>query len=241
MRYNLRDTTFVIPFFYDSPERLENLNCILKFLTENFDADIIVSEVGETTKRREFFACEYFHIFENRDDGVFHRTQVINDGIKDATTKYVGIYDTDVVFLPELIYEAVELLREGAMLSYPHSGKLVDIKRSYINDGIVIEHDSSAVESVGGACFLNREGYIKCGMEQEGIVSWGPEDSLRYHIIKTLGHPIGRVKGTCWHIAHPPSSNSGVNKFTVENNLFYERIKKMSKEELLIHIKSLNT
>ena len=179
-KIRLSDTTFIIPFFYDHKERLENLNCILKFLTDNFETNIIISESGEVSRKREFYSgFEYLHIFEDRNDGVFHRTKVINNGIKEAETPYIAVYDSDVIFEPKNILKAVECLMDGATLAYPYSGNFIDVNRSYIQDGIIVERESFTMDSYGGAFFVNREDYWKCGLDYEEFVAWCPDDIER--------------------------------------------------------------
>lgn len=236
-KYDLSDVTIIIPYMIDSKDRLQNLNCILKYLNENFDTNIMLVESGDKTWFFKLLPCGARYFFTPAENGVFHRTQQINLGIKNCKTPYIAIWDADCV-LPTLnVFRASELLRRGNTLVYPYSGAFKDIDRSYIKTGEVIESESYANNSVGGVCFLNRKDYIECGMEREEMKSWCPDDITRYLIVKTLGYKIERVEGTCWHIKHSLSANSGVNKFTEENNKFYEMIRKMSKEQLINYIK----
>ncbi len=102
MKHDLSQITFVIPFFYDSPERLENLNCILKFLRTNFETNVIIVESGSIKVEDMPNGWIYTTIgtkklFTKVDDGIFYRTKQINIGIKAAKTPFVAIYDTDVI------------------------------------------------------------------------------------------------------------------------------------------------
>jgi hypothetical protein len=229
---NLSDVTFIIPYFRDSQEREENLICILNFLESNFNTNITLINCGPTL----FPTWKKRYLFEPVNDGVFHRTKVLNRGIKDAQTPYIAIYDTDVIFDIYNILKAVIALRMGATLTYPYSGEFIDIKRSYIQDGVIIERESFATGSVGGACFINREDYWRCGLENENYLSHCPDDVDRYYRIKTLGYKVERIPGKCWHISHPPSANSGVNKFTEANTAEWLKIKEMNKEQLTEYI-----
>lgn len=246
MKTDLRDVTFIIPFYKDSKERLENLKCVIEYIYKDFNTNV---EVVDSSKQRAYIYPDFPDDCYNENclltwnddlvsaaNEIFHRTKVINHGIKHADTPYIAIYDTDVIFKPEQIIEAVEKLRAGATLVYPYSGDFVDINRSYIQDGVVIERESFTKESVGGACFLNREDYFKCGLENCNYKSWCPDDVDRYHRVKTLGYKIERVEGKCWHINHPASPNSGVNKFTQANNAEWIKIKEMNKEQLTEYI-----
>lgn len=240
MRRSLIDTTFVIPFFYDSPERLENLNCILKFLYNNFEAHILVIETGEISHSKDFVLFKELHcVYKQDKSGVFHRTKVINDGIKAAMTPYVAVWDTDVIIAPENVLKAVELLRFGASLVYPYTGCFMDIRRTYISTGdIKLSSESYVRDSVGGAFLVNKRDYMNAGLENENIVSWGPEDAERYIRMKILGYTIERSGGICYHIEHPSSPNSGPNFHTTSNNLEYLKVKDMTQDELFKYIKT---
>lgn len=238
-KIDLNDVTFVIPFYKDSEERLENLKCILKYINDNFETNISISEVGESSVWAELDVSGC-HTFEFRTDGLFHRTKVINDGIKHPSvrTPYIAIYDTDVIFNPKAIEIAANYLRLGFHFSYPYTGEFVDIERSYILDGVIREKESLTKDSCGGAVFINREAYWMAGLENENIVSWGPEDICRKYRMLALGYKMGRSSGSCYHIKHPPSPNSGPNKYTSKNNEEYLKISNMSKDELQKYIKT---
>lgn len=237
-RIDLNDVAFIIPFYKDSEERLENLKCILKYITDNFDTDISISEVGERT---EYFdlGISCYHTVSFRTDGLFHRTKVINDGIKHSgRSPYIAIYDTDVIFDPQDILYAVKALRAGCEFAYPYAGDFVNIERSYISDGVIKEKESLTKDSCGGAVFINREAYWKAGLENEHLISWAPEDVERKARMLKLKYTMARATGKCYHIMHPPSSNSGPNPYTQKNNEEFEKVKNMDKHEIVEYIKT---
>jgi hypothetical protein len=239
-KYDLSDVTVIIPYMIDSKDRLQNLNCILKYLNENFETNIFLVESGDKIWFNKLIPCGARHFFTPAVNGIFHRTQQINLGIKNCNTPYIAIWDADCV-LPTLnIFRASELLRKGITLVYPYSGAFKDIDRSYIKTGVVKESESYAMDSVGGVCFLNRKDYIACGMENEKLISHCPDDISRYIIIKTLGYKIERVEGTCWHIKHSLGLNSIGNQFTEANNAEFNKVRKMSKEQLKSYISTWN-
>ncbi len=213
----------------DSQERYENLCAVYSFLKLKFHARILIVRYAGSGSKVPDGADSLFITGWN---GVFHRTKVINEGIKFASTKYVGVFDTDCVFNVSSIIEAVEFLRGGATLVYPYKSKFITISRDYIKEGVKIEHPSHAIDSVGGAFFVNKADYFKCGLENQNFISWAPEDSERYHRVKTLGYRIERADGDCYHIEHPGSENSGANKHTEHNNNEYMNITSLSKEDL---------
>lgn len=240
VKTDLRDTTFIIPFCIDSQDRIENLIAILKYLHENFDTNFILVENGERTRFFELPNVGAKHVFDPTPNGEFHRTARINVGIRLARTPYISIYDADCIFQEGRIFLAVEALRKGATLSYPYSGDFVDIERSYLSDGIIKKRESLTKDSVGGACFLNREDYIKCGGEREEFQSWCFDDVSRMHIISTLGFTIFRAEGECYHITHWRGENSGPNRFTSQNIIIWNKIKEMNKYSLFNYLQEFN-
>lgn len=237
MRVDLNDVTFVIPFFADSPERVDNLHFVLDFLQADFDTNIILVESDEEPTSDAADTPHVHYIFHKKEGEIFHRTRVINQGLKMAATSIVSIYDTDVIFDPFNIIKAAKAIREGADFAYPYSGRFVDIDRSILEDGLVKERASFATDSVGGAVFMNREAYKKAGLENEHIIGWGPEDRCRYERMRILGYQCFRSPGACHHIEHPRGVNSSaLNPNTDKNTEEMKKVGAMSKEELLKYI-----
>ena len=242
---DLRDVTFIIPFGCDSPERTENLKAILRFLTNNFATNVLVVEdIGMGVSG--FFVLPHSivqHIKINfRNDGVFHRTKVINYGIRMAGTRFICIFDTDCFFELSAMELAVNRLRhENYQMAYPYDGRFVNVDRDlYLINGWKKESESFAVDSVGGAVFIDRIAYVEAGMENENVLSWGPEDSERFSRMKILGYNYTQIKESkCYHITHPVNENSSAaNPYTAENNAEYEKVKSMSKPALEEYIKT---
>lgn len=235
MKHDLKDITFIIPFYLENDERRENLHRIEKFLSGSFDTNFffIQSYRGKQEK------IPMAHFYVHQEGEIFHRTQIINTAIKKANTPFVCIYDTDTIFPIHALLKAAHLLRMGDAMVYPYDGRFIDIERSYLQDGIIKEAVSFATESKGGAVFLNKADYLDAGLENENIIGWGPEDAERYQRMKTLGYSIERVDGKCWHITHPRGINSSpANPNTATNNAEYEKVKAMNKEELQAYIKT---
>lgn len=250
--YDLSDVTFIIPFKWDSKERSENLGCVLDFILRDCFTKIVLvqdfspSENGNVTITTGPIRVYWLGTVDTfRFDspqpihGVFHRTGAINFGISKVETPFFAIYDTDCIFDLEAIYKAVEILRAGASIVYPYDGRFVNIERSYITDGVIIEKQSCATESVGGAVFLRTDAYRAAGCDNEYLMSHCPDDVERRDRMRILGHTIYRVDGKCYHIEHPITLNSRpVNDFTQANLAEYNKVKNMSREELEDYIKT---
>lgn len=242
---NLKDVTFVIPFYPDSNDRMENIKCILSYLCKNFRCRILVVEQNSSPS----FDVMYYKNGVNyqlikaedakKDGFIFHRTRIINEGIKRVSTKYFSIYDTDCIFEPQQIVRAVEMLREGMQVVYPYSGDFVDIEMDFIKTGYIRERESLTKESKGGSVFMNTEDYFKAGLENENLYGWAPEDHCRWIRLYTLGYRIARVDGKCWHIMHERGINSSAqNPYHTKNMEEFEKVKAMEREELEEYIKT---
>lgn len=233
MKLDLRDTTFVIPYHRDSKDREENLQCVLKYMCENFDTKIIVIEEDKKSTHPIGMIAIYKFISQ-KIDGIFYRTKTINAGIKLVATPYFCILDTDVIIPPQQYHSAQAMLIVGSDVVYPYGGHFIDIDRSYIKDGIIKPAVSFAAESVGGAVLMKTAIYWEAGLENENIIGWGFEDAERYARLKTLGYKIDRVAGDCYHITHERGINSSnKNPYDAANGKEYERIKEMSHDELV--------
>lgn len=234
---DLSDVTFVVPYFRDSKEREENLHFVLKWLNSSFDTNILIVESGSLkdalAKHERLPISNYEYKFTAVEDGVFHRTKQINAGIKKATTPYVAIWDTDVFCDDKSVVEAVELLREGVTLAYPYNGTWCDVERLILLNGVIKERESRVLGSFGGACFLNKADYMKCGLENEFLAGgWVHDDVERYERVKKLGYKTARTEGNLYHIMHEPTKASKSNPSDEE----YRKIKEMSREELLDYV-----
>jgi len=116
MKKDLKDCTFIIPIRVESEDRMRNVITVLCYLISNFDTNIIVKEVDETSifkshiedQIKKFcsdISCVKY-IFEQSNDPIFLREKILNEMLCLATTKVVVNYDCDVIFPPEVYEES---------------------------------------------------------------------------------------------------------------------------------------
>jgi predicted glycosyltransferase involved in capsule biosynthesis len=80
---------------------------------------------------------------------------------------------------------------------------------------------------------MNKESFIKAGMENENFISWGPEDSERYNRYNILGLKVQRIQGGIYHMDHFVGENSSpTNKFFKHNEREFLKIATRSKAQL---------
>lgn len=234
----LRDTTFIIPFFFDHQDRRNNLNLNIALLRENFYTHVTIDEFTP----------------ESPIDP-FHRTKMINNVARRSSTPYIVNWDADVIVAPMQILKSIKRLRAGIDMVMPYDWRFARIPlrmdwHSKIGNsmdiGCVSGHRPSFIgfnpgdkESWGGAVFFNKQSFIKGGMENENFISFGPEDSERRERFTKLGFSIERVRGCIYHLNHFKGLNSGKKHcHFAMNSLEYKRVLGMTKDELQAYVDS---
>jgi len=246
---DLKDVTFIIPILIDSEDRINNYNIVIDYLLKNFDTNIIVcesdNESHEDILKRD--GIEYIFV---KNEGLFHRTRLLNIMTKMAKTNIVVNYDIDVVFKPQQYVEARDAIKSGDYdVCYPYGGNFLNIRKYYFSfvkennlDGIDLDQCEMAnPNSLGGALFFNKEKYMEAGLENENFISWGFEDNERVGRLSTLDYRLSRVSGVLYHLEHKRTLNCTPEQPKYDNNMIeYGKIIKMSKEELIKYIKTWN-
>lgn len=188
------------------------------------------------------------YMFALSTDGIFHRTRYLNQMYRAAKTTIIVNYDVDV-FLP---VEQIALARDVIILGgygscIPYEGRAYDVTHDDLKKLIV---DNKALAewgglpmylnySVGGAIFFNKEKYKSVGWENENFTSWGYEDNERVYRMERLGCSFTKIEGPLYHIHHQRTSDSSpANPLLKQNLSEYEKITKMTDDELKAYVAS---
>lgn len=250
MRYKMKDVTILIPVRIDSYFRLENLCSVVKYLTTNYLTNIYVVESAEYNNNilKTILPKQIKYMFKKDNDPVFFRTQIINNVVGEIHTKYVSIWDADVLFPVRQILRAIELLRSDKCdFVYPYDGSFMDttqiVRQIYLEYGDVniLEELSNMMSAPygigmkGGAFIANTQKYKEAGMENLKFYGWGPEDWERYERWKNLNYRIEIVTGKLFHLSHPRDMNGTHNSYQQKIYSFYEKdiTSFSSKEEIV--------
>ena len=246
-KIDLRDTTFAIPTRIDHENRQENLEITYDFLNSIFDTTILVGESGPESVIKNVPVS----LFTKTDDWFIHKTKMLNDLYKMASTPIVCMWDTDLQTPPHQIVQAVERIRAGADAVYPYNSSFYDFNREefiqYFREKRVIElplgNRLSVVEpgkgtllstvSFGGCCFHDFQSFKNCGLENELFKSVGPEDSEKYYRLRGLGKRIERVEGVAYHLGHYRGKNQWQgNEFGGINERMCNEMANMGKHQI---------
>lgn len=234
--------TFVIPIRIDSDERMRNLRYVVDYL-DSLNCKIIVLEAdsGQKIFEGDFESNHLEYHFVRDNNKCFHRTRYINQLLKMTGTKVVSVWDADIIVPKEQIVEAyLNIVENNCLMAYPYNGDFVFMNPSvtdrflernncdYYSD---TKFDYVEKNFCGGAFFVDRENYLRCGGENERFVGWGPEDVERLKRVSILGGNVKWTKsGRAYHLFHPRKRNSK----------FYNKTKKCNAEAELIRVCSMD-
>jgi len=216
MKSDLNDVSFLILIRLDSIQRLENIITVTNMLTKYFDTKIFVFEADSYNNGilKSLLSKKINYQFKEDKDPVLYKTKHINSMIPDITSKYIAIWDADIVVNKNAILEAVSKLRSHkANVAYPYNGKCFntsEILRAFFlkrKDIRLLYRHISKMELlykhplVGGAVLVDKEKYIYAGMENEKHYGWSNDDFDRYYRFERLGFEIYRVNTCLFHLS----------------------------------------
>lgn len=246
-KLDLRDVTFTIPVHFDHQTRKENLDLSLFLLLSDLDTHIMIGEQGGES----FRYTEQWARYMKFDALHFHRTRMLNEMAKAATTRFIVNWDCDVMIPPVQLYMAVNELRAGADMVYPYGGPFARMPRNPYYEILNSARDIGVVRgeafkgreaehfSVGGAVMFDKDSFVDGGMENENMISFGPEDVERYERFSRLGYDIRRARGCLFHLNHFVGDNSSPrNPLFEANQAELEKIRGMSDDELRVYVGS---
>ncbi len=240
-KLDLLDMTFTIPVKFDHKDRKDNLALSLCLLQMSFASNYIVCEQGG----KWFEQFKEYSNYMRSTATVFHRTKMLNEMCRASSTPYIANWDCDVIVPPLQVYLAAMTLRQGADMVYPYGGAFARMPRAQwfpvIEKGLDIGLVGNTVfrgrtveeHSAGGAVFWNKDSFIRAGMENEHMISFGPEDGERLDRAKCLGLNVIRIDGTLFHMNHYVGPDSSPKNPHFHANAQEQRkIHNMSREQL---------
>ena len=238
MENKQEELTVLIPIRIDSVHRMENLLCVVDFLLGNFPFQVMVSEAGayENGILRKMLPGEVSYRFTKDNDPVYYRTMYINDMMKRVRTRYVAVWDADVLVPTRQVLQALEYLQdENCDVVYPYDGTFLDtgltIRKMFMRDRSIdlLERLREWMPSLygnamrGGAFMIKTDKYIAAGVENLNFYGWSPEDSERYERWLNLGYKIKTVNGCMFHLSHPRDINGMHNSMEQQKYTYYEK------------------
>jgi hypothetical protein len=257
--------TFITQFKYDSQDRLKNLLRSVIYLHHNFknNCEIIIIDQDNNNE----YLYELFNSYQVSDlliksfniEGPYHRSKIINEGLKISKNNACLIFDCDILLPKEQIDTAYLLLNNGYDVVYPYSTPQYDVPQEYFESFQTNYNFSEIQKNITARQYgiLNEPYMIKYGNTAFGMMvdksslgnlvyfneefnGWGYEDNEYLFRLDKFGAKITRVWGPVFHVEHSRDLQHQYNHYTNNNCSTYEHIKNMSTEELITYYKKLN-
>lgn len=231
MKYNAKDTTILILYRGDSLQRLENVIAVINNLHSFFDINIYVREADAVCNNilSKMTTDSVMYEYVEDDDPTLYKTWHFNDMLHNVKTKFVGIWDADVIAYNDAIIECIEQLRAGtAKLAIPYNGVCLDtsviIRNIYMktNEMGVLTRQMQKMRRLqnhvltGGAVLMERTTFALLGNENENYYGWGDDDFDRYIRFLNSGYGIFRSSKVLFHLSHIRGQNSSFSSILKE-------------------------
>lgn len=222
-KIDLSQLTFCIPVRIDSDYRLRNLLTMLSFYSRHIRANYIILEADAKQRIKDLPPVKGLcYKFISDTARIFHRTRYINQMLRNTTTPFAAIWDTDAIAPVSQLKQAYAALQKNeSTMIYPYDGRFCQV--DYFHSALFCRNKQIKIltsdymprafiagyYSVGGAFLVNVQAYKSYGWENEHFIGWGPEDVERYHRMEILGERPSRINGMLYHLFHTRGVNSG--------------------------------
>jgi len=209
--------SIVIPFKYDSNNRLENILSLIEYVKKHWVfGQLIVVEMDNKPKLMNILPewCDYIFVKEE-PNSKWSRSKRINIAIPLIKSEITMILDTDVIIDGHTIEFLVDkLIKNEIDAATPfneifHVSRecvLKEIKKNKLNVLSFLNNNKdniSRIFKVNGACFLTKTNIFKHirGMN-ELFIGWGWEDDELISRYIALGYRYVRANTPAVHINH---------------------------------------
>lgn len=158
-----------------------------------------------------------FEGHHEEDEGPFNRSAAINRAATKAGKFDVAIVaDSDSFCGPDQLDAAVALAAESGqmVLAFEWWNALDEQMSDAIMEGFNGHWETGMIASVQGTCSsmlaVPRALWDEVGGFDEGFVGWSAEDVGFWRACEALGGGTQRVRGVCWHLAHPSADRPNI-------------------------------
>lgn len=241
--------SIIIPFKYDSENRLENILELCKYIKKYWLFDeVFVVEMDESPKIINLLPewCKYIFVKEKNNE-TWSRSKRINIAMPMVKSKLTMILDSDVIVDWSYVEYIAEKIKNNELDAATPFDNLYHVSRniiiqemkknkiepvSFLNNN---KKEISRIFKTNGACFITKTDIFKHirGMN-ELFIGWGLEDDELIERYSKLNYRYGRISGPAIHINHErtnnchPDPNNFLGSITEKN-----RIKILDKEQIL--------
>jgi hypothetical protein len=162
------------------------------------------------------------------DSALFSRSQAINDAARQATTDLFLIADTDILYDPRIIREAMHRLNMHAWvipysqvhdISEPCTRRLLGTEPTWPLAMPVVS-SVRTYSPKGGLTLIPRQHFEAVGGLDERFIGWGGEDDAFASSLDTLCGKHDRLQEAIYHLWHPNDKENGNPNYANNFNLF---------------------
>lgn len=229
------DMTPVIPVKYDFPDRVENLLAAIDYIHRVYRIpEVVVSEYSDRPRFADL-VCGMpgvkYCFTQPVSSHAWSRSIPVNIGAKLVNTKYIGIWDADVVVPYASLYNAIMGLKNThACIPYStfvncHRDSLTLVKNRLLTQREMMGTYTTSGQfnldaiSCTAACLVMHTDYFRHirGMS-ELFKGFGWEDTEFAGRLNALGH-VGIVPGNLYHICHARGATGKPDPATYKFNM----------------------
>lgn len=252
----LNDLTFITSLQIESVDRLRNAITVFSFLSKKFpESKILIKELDVESKFEKYAlpkikemsgAENIRHIFQ-KHDGLFNKSQLINDLALESHTNIIFNYDVDMIFPTETYYKAYHMLcNDGYDVVYPYGCGVYQWKvlnfdeqvTNFINSGYdpktLIPFSERGGSVMGFGQMMKKKSFLSGYGLNENFIFVGYEDTEFLYRMGVLGYKIGRINDDAYHIEHIRIKNNSYSdkEFYEKNILLWEWMRKQDKKTI---------
>lgn len=242
----MKNITFIIPYQRDSPDRLNNLKYLLKYLV--YTVGVYHVTISCTPKEKNDININLYtdinlKIITTDIKHQNHKTKLINEAIRVAKTTYICVNDVDVLTPKENYIESICELENGFHYVLPFEVTMYSIP-NYYKDKIKDSdfHENYPIlykKSIGGIYFAHRFRFLSIGAENELMIGWGWEDFERNERARRLFLKTKYLNYNLWHIEHKRKELTPNQKELTQINLnIYNKLFKLKYSDLIEYIQT---
>lgn len=216
-KYYLNDVTFLLILRIDSQELIENINTVVKYLTNHFNTTIKILEVGEIQHYLPVFESnEVMYEFVADNSRMLNKNKWINFMLPEVHTPFFSVWDIDIIVSRGQVIEGIENLRSGnSVMNLPYDGRICycdklmsNIFRQTLSIDQLQKYESAfelyeGWNSHGAVFFAEKKRYLKTGIENERIFNLKIAEEDRVKRLEVSDLLISRVTGPVYKLWHP--------------------------------------
>jgi len=236
----MTDLTILIPYQYDGPFRLRNLQASVGHWA-SLGHTPLVGDYSPNRKDLRLQGCDI--VIPELIYPYFSLPYAINELVIRCETENFLYIDTDCVIAEDHLNRLIDMFVEtGADMVCGSTSPVITINEHEtklmakgVNFSNISRFGGHYYETCPGGFILGRKNiYMRAGMENEKFGYHGQEDRERVFRFASLGYNMLRGDITVYHMAHPVKVPNGTEEQAKKNNLkFYkESIQKSPSETM---------